>query len=349
MSAINNFLAAKTNQEKVNAIAILEEKYGSYGWEFNEQISNSDEWNKVTQFATIERYLESRQEYLTESERFFSVDFDELPEDLDEDKLLEYHLRMISLVQYMGGDLSNIVERAIFLALHDDSEIKWCGSVLLLRASDYLSAYLPEILQIMSKHGLWERPFNIGKVLNQIIDRNPKLIEQVVSKLDSSEDENLITSILFALSERKTIPDICDHHIAQYIKHGTGEIKSIALIAVSIKPQLAKTIENDIWSSLMSDEWFIRGNAARVCGCAQLNPSRFLPKLTEMLTDFEGHDWFPAESAVSAIAKYGSLAIATLPAIENAMKQWIEAEMEEEDSEFIKQCQKTIMHINSLE
>ena len=176
MSAINNFLAAKTNQEKVNVIAILDAKYGNYGFEFCEQISNSDEWNKDTQIATIERYLESRQEYLTESERFFSVDFDEPLEVPEEDKLLEYHLRMMSLVQYMGGDLSNIIERAIFLALHDDSEIKGCGSVLLLRASDYLSAYLPKILQIMSKHGLWERPFKIGKAFNQIIDRNPKLI-----------------------------------------------------------------------------------------------------------------------------------------------------------------------------
>lgn len=346
MSTIKNFLVAKTNQDKANAIAEIQGKYGYY-LEFCERISISSEWDQETQLATIERYLKSRQEYLAESEIYFSIDFDELTEDTEENQLFDYHLLLMSLVQYMGGDLSQIVDRLIFLALHDDVEVKGCGSILLLRSADYLSDYLPEILQIMKKHGLWERPFKVGKAFNKIIDRHPEIVNRVTSELEKYEDENLITSILFALSERKSIPDIFDRYITQYVKHGTGEIKSIALLTVGAKPELAITLEDDIWWSLESKEWFIRGNAATVCGNTQLNPSRFLPKLTEMLTDFEGHDWCPAESAISAIAKYETQATFTLPAIENAMKQWRE-EGGEENDEFIQQCQKVIKQVNSL-
>lgn len=347
MSTISNFLVAQTNKDKANAIAELEAQYGYYSLEFCEQISISNEWDKDTQLATIERYLKSREEYLTESEKFFSIDFDDLTENTEENKLFDYHLRLMSLVQYMGGDLSEIVDKSILLALHDDVEVKGCGSILILRSANYLSAYMPEILQIMSKHGLWERPFKIGKVFNKIIDRHPESLDLVTSKLEHSEDTNLITSILFALSERKLIPDVCDRHLNQYIKHGKGEFKSIALLTIGVKPELAKTLENDIWSSLESKEWFIRGNAATVCGRTKLNPSRFLPKLTEMLTDFEGHDWCPAESAISAIAKYEKQVTFALPAIENAIKEWNEKWGEEND-EFIQKCQKVITQINSL-
>ena len=235
MSTIKNFLVAKTNKDKANAIAEIQAKYGYY-LEFCERISISDEWDKETQLATIESYLKSRQEYLTESERFFSIDFEELTEDTEENKLLDYHLLMMSLVQYMGGDLSQILDRLIFLGLHDDVEVKGCGYILILRSADYLSDYLPEILQIMRKHGLWERPFKVGKAFNKIIDRHPEMVNRVTSELENSEDANLITSILFALSERKSIPDIFDRYITQYIKHGTGEIKSIALFTVGVKP-----------------------------------------------------------------------------------------------------------------
>ena len=64
MSSIKNFLAARTHQEKVNAIANLEAKYGYYNMA---NITNSKEWDKDTQIATIERYLESRQEYLNKT------------------------------------------------------------------------------------------------------------------------------------------------------------------------------------------------------------------------------------------------------------------------------------------
>lgn len=90
MSTIKNFLVAKTNKDKANAIAEIQAKYGYY-LEFCERISLSDEWDKETQLATIEGYLKSRQEYLTESERFFSIDFEELTEDTEENKLLDYH------------------------------------------------------------------------------------------------------------------------------------------------------------------------------------------------------------------------------------------------------------------
>jgi hypothetical protein len=158
VSTIKNFLVAKTNKDKANAIAEIQAKYGYY-LEFCERISFSDEWDKETQLTTIERYLKSRQEYLTESERFFSIDFEELTEDTEDNKLLDYHLLLMSLVQHMGGDLSQILDRLIFLALHDDVEVKGCGSILLLRSADYLADYFPEVLKIMRKHGLSEIPF----------------------------------------------------------------------------------------------------------------------------------------------------------------------------------------------
>ena len=348
MSSIKNFLAARTNQEKAIAIDNLEAKY-SFDLTDKENITHSNEWDKDTQIATIERYLESHQEYLNRSKKVFYTNLDGVIEYADLDHSFCYHSMMTLLVQQIGGDLSKIIDRAIFLALYDNSEVKGCGSTLLLRASSYLSSYFPEILQIMSKHGLWERPFKVGKVFNQILDRNPELIDEVVSKLDSLEDENLITSVLFALSERQSIPDVFDRHITKYVKHGTGETKSIALIAVGAKPKLAKTLEDDIWSSLISEECFIRRNAVNVCGNAQLNPSRFLPKLVEMLTGFVGNDRPLAKGVVSAIAKYGEQAIFALPAIKNAMSQWIEKEYGEEDDEFIERCQNTITYLNSFQ
>ncbi|MGK7898053.1 MAG: hypothetical protein AB4372_31665 [Xenococcus sp. (in: cyanobacteria)] len=176
MSSIKNFLAAKSDQEKINAVANLETKYSFYFADI-ENITNSEEWDRDTQIATIERYLESRQEYLNQAEKLFRTDFDELAENTERYKLFDYYLKMMLLVQYMGGDLYNVVERIIFLALHDDTEVKHCGSTLLLRASNYLSSYLPEILQIMSKHGISERPFKVGKVFNQVIEGNPELID----------------------------------------------------------------------------------------------------------------------------------------------------------------------------
>ena len=140
MSSIKNFLAARTSQEKINAVANLEAKYG-YCCLDTENIINSKEWDRDTQITTIERYLESRQEYLNKAKKT-SIGH----------RLLDYHLKMMLLVEYMGGDLSNVVERIIFLALHDDTEIKRTGSTLLLRASNHLSSYFPEILQILKNN-----------------------------------------------------------------------------------------------------------------------------------------------------------------------------------------------------
>ncbi len=98
------------------------------------------------------------------------------------------------------------------------------------------------------------------------------------NQLDLADNNNLICSILLALSERDLIPDAFDRHISKFVKVGTQETKSLALAALCKKPALAQRLEEDVWSGLLSEEWYIGGNAARVCGYAQLSPSRFITK-----------------------------------------------------------------------
>ncbi len=350
MSVISNFIAAQTKNEKSLAICALEGIFGQmYEPEFGENISKSSEWNKELQYACLDRYQKNREEYLAQINTMCSyekmMDFSELALE-EEDPSFNYGLVMIFVVENIGGNLENIMDRAIILAKCDDSEMKGCGSTLLLRGQKHLSQRFCDVLDIMTKQGTWGRPFKIGQAFNYLIDSDPALSLEAAKCLGHSKEDNLVHSILLALADRNSIPDVFDEHISRMVKKGVGKTKSLALLAVSVKPSLAKALEEDILLALSAKEWYIRGHAAEACGCAELSPSRFLPQLSKLISDWEGHDWSPAESAIKAISQYGPIAMETLPAIKAAIKEWLTDDGEEED-EFVLACREAIASITS--
>ncbi|MEO1134249.1 MAG: hypothetical protein AAFX40_16285, partial [Cyanobacteria bacterium J06639_1] len=199
-----------------------------------------------------------------------------------------------------------------------------------------------------SLHGACDSPYRFEKVFNYLIDSDLDSLSQAVFQLLHSDKDKLIKAILISLSKRTTIPDLFDEPISRIVNCDCGETRSIALIALSAKPQLAQSLENEVWEALFADEWFVRGNAANVCSSAQLSPDRFLPVLEALATDFEGHDWCPAECAVKAIGQYRSRAKALLPAVEKALAKWLSEEGDESDG-FVKYCRDAVASITSFQ
>ena len=347
LSSIGKFIDAQTTQEKADAIVELENQYGNqYSPEFFQNIRSSDEWNGNLQKQCLDRYLNDRQEELDYIKRDFLNDFksswDQDWEEPNEEENIKffYNSMMMVVVQNIGGDITSIVDQVISMAKSDDTGgFRNCGNQIMINHQQYFVDRFDDIIEIMSQEGFGEYPYRIGSVFNYVIDHDESACLSAVNCLATSKNNALIGNILLALSSRKDFPDLFDEHIVKVVKNKTEETKSIAITVVGIKPKLARSLEEELWLGLSDEQWFIRGNSAYACGNTQLSPDRFIPKLMELVLDFEGHDWCAGQRAIEALGKYGKLAVSALPTIEMAKKKWLK-ENDYDTEYFIKICEE---------
>lgn len=337
MLLISNFLSAQTPSEKKRAIDSLESNYGSWmSPDFGLKISDAPEWDKSLQQACIDRLRQSRERFSGNSPDFSESYFENLEIET------AYELTLTKIVENLSVNPSSAIAQAFLLAQEKDITLKGTGETLLWQFRDDLESSFQEILYTMEKQGAWHSPYTLGQVFNYLVDKNLDLLDSAAVQLQQSKSEKLIGAALSALCEREAIPDRFDAFVLQSIQSQNNSAKSLGLCTIRVKPQLAKVVEDDIFEALSSTEWFVRGNAASACGHAQLSSSRFLPSLIGLLTDFEGHDWTPAENAVSAIAKYGAEAAAARSALEKAIKAWKIEFDGYDDDDFVVSCQQAI-------
>ncbi|RKY54236.1 MAG: hypothetical protein DRP93_05330 [Candidatus Neomarinimicrobiota bacterium] len=321
----------------------LESKFGFfYDADAALKVNSSSEWDHDTQLLCIERYLESRRQYIQGIEDFSkSVGLSGLLEGLEEDKSFDYHITLMWLTENIGGNTKPIVEKFIQLALDDDIEVRGIGSACLRNCQHLNSTHLPAILQILDKHGSWQHPLKIGRALTSILRRFPGSYS-LLSNIDHSSSDNLKQGIIASLNQEEWLPNELAEVVLILCTDPNSDVSSNALISASHKPDLKPQIVDLIYEGLHSTEWWVRGNCATACGNITPDPGRFIPALVKLTNDFEGHDWNPAECAIPSLAKYGPRAASALPAIQKALAEWGN---DDEDDYFAQACRDAISSI----
>ena len=251
------------------------------------------------------------------------------------------HVGLMLLLPQAGEGTEYCLDDLAKLILDADGEI--CSVANKMLAGSPCRRFVPiaTLLAAFSKYGVWEHPFSLGEAAVKATRYDDRLASALVNAVNG--DENVNSAVMTFIAQLP-IDEPQKHSTACRVANRLNDQScAAALRAISEIGLVTPAAEEIVKLALESDRYHIRAWAAEVAGKLRLSPDYFVPRLTVLLRDIEGHDFTVQECAIRGLGHYGSEAKASLTEL-LSLKQ--EYEADEYELEEIKEIDLVIARIN---
>lgn len=250
------------------------------------------------------------------------------------------HVGLMLLLSDAGEVVEYCFDDVAKLILDADGEIRSVTSKMLAGSPCRRFVPVKTILSAFSKYGVWEYPFSLGEAVVKASRYDDGLAAALIDAVNGDENINSAVMTIIAqlpIDEQQKHSTAC--RVAKKLDDQSGASALQALSEIGITTPAAEEI---VKLAIESDRYHIRAWAAEVAGKLRLTPEYFVPRLTVLLRDIEGHDFTVQECAIRAIGYYGSEAQSSLAEL-LSLKQ--ESEADDYDLDLVKELDLVISRI----
>ena len=322
------------------SVASLREQLAQVaGGSLLEEASRQRFWAEATQEDCTEvvprlltAYVAQRREYLR---RAFASRYDV------SDAFLGLHVELMLLLQDVGDHVQWCLGDIARLLLGSDQEVYFVACKMLAGSSCRRFVPTGTILNTLSKWGVCEHPFSLGKAIIKASQYDLELARSLVDAVGGDENINeAVMSIITDLPLDAQTKHARACQVAERL-HPTSAFAAIRGLAdIGIVTPAAVTI---VKSALESKVWYIRAVAAETGGKLQMAATEIVPRLILFLHDVEGHDATVQEFAIRGLGHYGRAAREGLSELQSLREKFV---ADGYDSHDLEDLDAAIAHIS---